>query len=389
MPKISVILTSFNHEKYICEAIDSVLNQTFIDFELIILDDCSSDNSWDLITKYTDPRIKAFRSEVNNGCAIWLNKTIFEVACGEYIAIHHSDDVWVLDKLEKQVAFLVAHSKVGAVFTSVIPINELGMPLFDELNFYYSIFDQPNRSRHEWLRFFFLSGNALCHPSVLIRKHCYIDCGAYRDMLAQLTDFDMWIRLCAKYEIHVLEDPLVKFRILDNGMNTSGNRPEARIRCSNESYKLLQQYRSILIQDNIFKIFPDFISYDRGKDTDLEYVLARVCLESDDYFLRNLLAIDILFDILNDPSHRQAVDKIYGFSPRDFIEITGRLDLFSREETLNLRSSITERDRIIEEVHITVQEKDLLIEEFKTLMQSRSWRLTKPFRSLSKLLRAV
>ena len=64
MPKVSVILTSFNHAKYICEAIESTLNQTFTDFELIILDDCSSDNSWDLINQYTDPRIKAFRSEV-------------------------------------------------------------------------------------------------------------------------------------------------------------------------------------------------------------------------------------------------------------------------------------------------------------------------------------
>ncbi|MDD1605895.1 MAG: glycosyltransferase, partial [Methylococcaceae bacterium] len=74
MPKISVILTSFNHEKYIQEAIDSVLNQTFTDFELIIWDDASTDNSWDLINQYSDPRIKAFRNDVQKR-GIWgINK---------------------------------------------------------------------------------------------------------------------------------------------------------------------------------------------------------------------------------------------------------------------------------------------------------------------------
>jgi len=414
MPKVSVILSSFNHAKYIREAIESILNQTFNDFELIIWDDCSSDNSWDLITQYTDPRIKAFRNEVNIGGAIWINKAIFEVVCGKYIAIHHSDDVWELDKLKKQVDFLEANSSIGAVFSNAQPIDQRGMPLTDESHFYYNIFGQPNRSRHEWLSYFFLNGNALCHPSVLIRKQCYVDCGAYRDILAQLTDFDMWIRLCIKYEIHVIGDRLVKFRILDSEMNASGNRPETRIRSANEHYKVLQQYRSLSRKDEIFKIFPDFISYDRGEDTDPEYVLARVCLESGDFFLRKLLAIDILFDILNNPSRRQAIEKIYGFSSNDFVAITGRYDLFSREENLKLRSAITERDRKIEEVHITLQEKERQIEEVhinlqekerqieevhnafrevqkmnEMIMQSHSMRLTKPFRNLSNLVRRL
>ena len=103
MPKVSVILTSFNHSKYIREAIESTLNQTFADFELIILDDCSSDNSWDLINQYTDPRISAFRSERPGEVVGRLNKAISELASGEYIAIHHSDDAWGLNKLQVQV----------------------------------------------------------------------------------------------------------------------------------------------------------------------------------------------------------------------------------------------------------------------------------------------
>ena len=127
MPKVSVILTSYNHEKYICEAIESALDQTFSDFELIIIDDCSSDHSWDLINQYSDSRIKAHRNEVNDGGVVGVNRAISEWTRGEYIAIHHSDDVWELDKLEKQVAFLDAHADIGAVFTDAFPIAEDGV----------------------------------------------------------------------------------------------------------------------------------------------------------------------------------------------------------------------------------------------------------------------
>ena len=129
MPKVTVILTSFNHEKYIREAIDSVLNQTFTDFELIILDDGSSDNSWHLINQYSDSRIKACCSLVNVGGVVGVNKAISEQATGKYIAIHHSDDIWELDKLEKQVVYLEAHSEIGAVFTWVQIIDEHGVKL--------------------------------------------------------------------------------------------------------------------------------------------------------------------------------------------------------------------------------------------------------------------
>lgn len=378
MAKVSVILTSFNHAKYICEAIDSIINQTFSDFELIILDDVSSDNSWDLIKQYTDPRIKAFQSGGKGEVTERLNNAIYELATGEYIAIHHSDDVWELDKLEKQVDFLDANSNIGAVFSNALPIDQRGMPLTDEAHFYYNIFSQPNRSRYEWLRYFFLIGNALCHPSVLIRKQCYLDCGVYSEILGQLPDFDMWIRLCARFEIYVMEERLIKFRILDNEMNTSGSRPVTRIRSANEHYKLLQQYRSLSRKDNIFKIFPDFISYDRGEYTDPEYVLARVCLASEDFFARKLLAIDILFDILNNPSRRQAIEKIYGFSANDFIDITGQNDLFLREEILKLRSDITKRDEKINEAHIA--ERDQAIRNFTEIRGSVSWKLTAPLR---------
>jgi glycosyltransferase involved in cell wall biosynthesis len=163
-------------------------------------------------------------------------------------------------------------------------------------------------------------------------------------MLAQMPDFDMWIRLCSQYEIHIMEERLIKFRIMDGEMNTSGNRLVNHIRSANEYYKLLQMYRTLLKKDDIFKTFPDFTSYDRGEDTDAEYVLARVCLETEDFFLRQLLAIEILFDVLNNPARRQHIEQVYNFSYKDFIVLTGQCDIFFREEIQEL---VNERDEII------------------------------------------
>ena len=196
IPKVTVILTSFNHAKYIGEAIESVLAQTFTDFELIIWDDASEDNSWEIINRYSDSRILKFRNETTMRGIYNINKAISEVAKGRYIAIHHSDDIWVPEKLEKQLGFLKNNPKYGAVFTKVMAISDSGEVVDDPDNYYASIFDQDNRSRHEWLNHFFTKGNVLCHPSVLIDKKCYEACGLYRYGLAQMGDFDMWVRLC-------------------------------------------------------------------------------------------------------------------------------------------------------------------------------------------------
>ena len=369
MPRVFVILTSFNHGKYLREAIDSVLNQTFADFELIVWDDASSDNSWDIIASYTDPRIKAFRNDEQKR-GIWgINKSITEVATGEYIAIHHSDDVWELDKLEKQVAFLDSHPEMGAVFSDVAAIGEAGAPLADAGHFYFNIFKQPNRTRHEWLRHFFLHGNALCHPSVLIRKRCYSDCGLYRFGLAQLPDFDMWVRLCLKYDIHVLSDKLVKFRVRNNEANASGSRPDSRIRHRFEYYKLLQNYRLLSTADDLIKVFPSAQAYFRGEDTDIDFALAMVAVKEHPFHFAQLFGLDLLFEAISDQDRAAHIKRLYGFDRKDFIALTGQCDVFAEETVAERDRQIAERDRQIE-----------------MIVNSRSWKLTRPLRFIVRVI---
>ena len=420
MPKVSVILTSYNHDKFICEAIDSVLNQSFRDFELIIWDDASSDNSWNLINQYSDSRIKAFRNEEQKR-GIWgINKAISEVATGEYIAIHHSDDVWERDKLEKQAAFLEAHSEVGAVFTNALAIGEDNLPLADKNHFYSNIFDQPNRTRHEWLRFFFSRGNALCHPSVLIRKSCYEYCGLYRFGLAQVGDFDMWIRLCLKYEIYVMPEKLVRFRVRSNEANTSGNRPETRIRGDYEFYKLLLSYRTIKKFDELVKVFPGAQKYHRNKETDIDFALAMIALEEKPFIFTQLFGLDILFEAIVDPKRSAKIKRLYDFDYKSFISLTAQHDVLSREAKENLLRTLTERDGQIVYLNQAVAERNVQIVELKqtiavrdkqidslkaelstaadslsnaeeritAMINSRSWRITAGFRRIASKARS-
>jgi glycosyltransferase involved in cell wall biosynthesis len=341
MPKISVILTSYNHEKFLPYAIESVLNQTIDDFELIIWDDCSSDKSWEIIKGYSDTRIKCHRNHERKRSIFGINKSIKELSTGSYIAIHHSDDIWHPDKLRQQLEAFDSNPHLGAVFTNALAINETGLPLEDKKHFYQNIFDQPNRTRFEWLNFFFTKANALCHPSVLIRKQCYLDCGAYRHGLAQLTDFDMWIRLCMKYEIYVLNDKLIKFRVLNNNANTSGARPETIARFKFEFFKLLDNFKNIDSIEDLIKIFPVLISrFPIKKEDSLNsqiitkfdvlFLLAFAALNESKNKMLRLFGLGILYDLIGNSESAKVINKNYNFDYQKFIALTGDYDLFVR-----------------------------------------------------------
>ncbi len=370
MPKVSVILTSFNHAKYIREAIDSALNQTFTDFELLILDDCSSDNSWNLIYQYSDPRIKAFRNEVNKGPVYGINKAISEVATGEYIAIHHSDDIWELDKLEQQVEYLDTHHEIGATFTQVQVIDENGAPFAEEGHFYLHVFEQPNRSRHEWLNHFFFHGNVLCHPSVLIRKACYFEVGMYDRRFGQIPDFEMWVRLCMKYNIHILEKPLTRFRVRANEMNQSGNRPEAHIRGAVEYQQLLRTYLAIPSEEMLFAIFPDMCQIAVPSGNHIPFLVARFAAEHGGYSYQ-AFGINALYELMRDAATVQKLELKYGFSYPDLIHLTGEKDAFRMAEMASLHQAVAS-----------------LKNEIVRIKSTHSWRITAPLRKVANFFRA-
>lgn len=326
MPKVSVIIPSFNHEKYVAMAIQSVLQQSFQDFEIIITDDASSDGTVNEIKKFNDPRIKLFIFERNTGAAFAYTKCV-EESRGEYISVLNSDDCYLPQKLEKQVKFLEEHPDIWAVFGNAEIINDKGLEFKDKEHFYYKIFAQPNRTRFEWLNYFFYNGNCLCHPSILARKECYEKIAPADPRYAQLGDFHRWIRICFKHEIYVMPEKLVKFRVLNNEANASGSRPETNRRLCFEFPQILRNYLEIKTVEEFLRIFPEALEYyDRFDEDIIPFYIAMLSLKRGKKSIHNKFALNVLFELLGNNKAAEKIERLYNFRYSDFVKLTGKAE---------------------------------------------------------------
>lgn len=357
MPKVTIFMSSYNHARYLRESINSVLNQTFEDYELFIVDDASTDDSWSIIQEYTDARIHAMRNAENRNDKAVMRQVINELASGEYFAVHHSDNLWEPGKLQAQVNFLDSNSDFGAVFTRVLRIDETGSPLRVERP---SSNRTINRSRHEWLNYFFYQGNAFCHPSILIRRNCYRVCGSYRDGFAQIPDLDMWVRLCLKYPIQVLPEKLVRYRVPTDAINISANNPKTRIRKRYEKLKMLENYLLLSDRQEMLAVFPEAARYDTPQGFDSAYALARLSLNAPDQVVTRLFGLNILYDILGDPVRAKKIFDLYGFTHKDFTALSAANDIFSTEqlyvlesELISSRQNVHSLTRELREIHLS------------------------------------
>lgn len=318
MPKITVWLTSYNHGQFISKTIESILNQTFRDFELIIVDDCSTDNSWKIIQEYAqhDKRIRPIRHEKNMGGS-QLDDSL-DLINGEYIAIAHSDDVWDLTKLEKQFNFLSNNKSYVACFTHVDLIDEKDN-IFDNSNHhYFNVFNQPNRNRYEWLRYFFDNGNCLCHPSILIRKKLYYNERIKPIGYHSFPDFYRWIKICTKYEIYVLQEKLTYFRIRENGeIQDSGESDTKYKQIYTEEFLLVKEYYNLKEKDAIINVFPESKKYFLHDDYVPEFIISKMLLLSQKNPYQ-LVALEKLFELLNNKEKSQKIYELYNYDNKQF-----------------------------------------------------------------------
>src|SRR5688572_18270614 len=325
-PTVSVIIPSYNHEEFIGECIQSVLDQTFQDFEIVITDDASSDRTIEIVEGFDDARIKLFKYSKNQGASIAANNCINR-SKGKYIAMLSSDDVWYPEKLEIQVKYLDEHPEIGAVFGKVDWVDETGQ-IIQSKNFPYAdVFDVKNRSRLEWLRHFFYKGNCLCHPCSLLRRECYAEVGMLNLSFANIPDFDLWIRMCLHYEIHVLDRKLIRFRRMTDEGNASGDTNTSRVRNRFEHRHVLHHYLEITNPDEFLRVFPEAAQYGNVTTDVIPFFLAHLAIESGVDFMA-LWGLDLLYSLLQDKGMAQILQKDLNFTHRDFIELSGKCDPF-------------------------------------------------------------
>ena len=206
-------------------------------------------------------------------------------------------------------------------------IDERGTPFADQAHSYVHVFEQPNRSRHEWLNFFFFHGNALCHPSVLVRKAFFDRYGLYGRGFTLLTDLDAWVRLCLHYEIHVLQEELVQFRLLDGNVNASTT-PDSPVRGAFERLQVARNYLQVTDFDQMAAIFPQARQYTQRDTFDARFVLAMMAMQVQNSEPMRLFGLELLFEALRDPPRAARLREVYGFDLLHFHEMKGAKVIF-------------------------------------------------------------
>ncbi|WP_242922468.1 glycosyltransferase family 2 protein [Pontibacter liquoris] len=203
-PRITVLMPVYDAAKFLREAIDSMLQQTFTDFELLILDDGSRDESVAIVQSYTDPRIRFYQNEQNLGISPTLNKGI-ELAAAPYIARMDADDISYPDRLQKQYDYLLAHPDCAMVSSLVRVISEDGkfirQDVFESAYYYY------NLTFICWIY----------HPTVMYRKDAVQEVGMYT--AAYSEDFELFWQLSRKYKIYNLPEVLLDYRVTDQSLH--------------------------------------------------------------------------------------------------------------------------------------------------------------------------
>ncbi len=195
----------YNAEKFLREAIDSVLNQSYGDFEFIILNDGSKDSSLEIINSYTDPRIKLIHNPINLGYCTKLNEGL-KAASGKYIARMDNDDVSMPERFEKEVTFLDKNPEFGLCCCNAMVIDEYGNVINPQM---FPIDIAPLEWQMIWT-------NPIAHPTVMYRK-ALVDKYQwnYEQEMYPADDYSLWCKMAESTRLHRLSEVLFKYRILN------------------------------------------------------------------------------------------------------------------------------------------------------------------------------
>lgn len=204
MPLVTVLMPVYNAEKFLGEAIDSILNQTFSDFEFLIVDDASTDSSLSIINSYNDHRIKLVCNEENMGISATLNKGI-ALSSTELIARMDADDISYPERLQKQYAYFIEHPDCALLSCWTRIIKEDKQPFHTE----------EFRSRYYYYNMTFDCW--MYHPTVMYKRTAVLNAGGYQSPYAE--DFDLFWHMMRKYKVDNLEQVLLDYRITSQSLH--------------------------------------------------------------------------------------------------------------------------------------------------------------------------
>lgn len=237
MEKISVIIPTYNRADKIEKSIQSVLNQTYEQIEVIIVDDGSTDNTQEIVQAMDDNRIRYIRCDKNGGAALARNIGVSE-ASAELIAFHDSDDCWRPKKLEKQMDYWKKHPEYSMIYSQYLWHFEDGNEGVTPSDNFGGQFEGDIFKD-------LLVRNTIGAPTMLIKKDCFLEAGGFDTELKCLEDWEFAIRFARRYMIGYVKEALVDVYLLEGGVSSGSGFYYCRC-------KMIADYKDVLIQNGLF-----------------------------------------------------------------------------------------------------------------------------------------
>ena len=320
MTKISIILIFYNDAKYLAKSIESLLNQTYKTFELIMLDNGSSDGSYDIAHKYEqqDSRIKIIRAKDNYHNIASNFKKLLDLSTGQYVKFFCADDIMLPNCLSQQFEILQKNKKYIACFANMQYIDDNGKTLKQSYN---SI---VKNNRYEYLNHIFYSYQSFAFPTAMIKKSVLTN-KMLDPRLMHFFDVKLWINLLKQGEIFVINEKLVEYRLRKNQGNVS-NISENNKRLRSYIFEVHLLYSEFFQISNIsqyLKIFPETKNYiekiDPKNDQDLLPFITAILLYNSDNFkpfhfsLHRNIALLKIFEIIQNETIMSKIEEKFGF----------------------------------------------------------------------------
>lgn len=322
-PKVSVVLITYNQQDYVGKTIESVLNQSYQNFEIIIADDSSTDETAKVIKSYKDKRIKYVKTDYNIGLNGNLNLAVSKASC-DIVAWIDGGDILRKNYLERIVECFEKMSDIDVLHSELCAIDKDDEYIKGQNEYFYYV---PNRTNEENLYIAFMDSNILQSPGMAMRKKVVETIFPLSYSFVNTQDYVMHIDILANgFKSYVLDDILVDYRVFNDGTNISLNNSTAHKREKAEIALLMDYFlkiKDIKLLKRVFKNEIQRANLEPFDDT-IPFFLGQMALRSSHYH-RQEWGYHTIMKFLSDKKNFDIVYKRYGFAFRDYLNLINHI----------------------------------------------------------------
>ena len=313
-PLVSIAATTYNHERYIARTVESALNQTYSNVEVVVVDDGSTDRTPEVISAIKDPRL-VFIRQANRGPSTAMNRALARCS-GRYVALLAGDDVCASVRVQRQLEEYVK-GPTRVLFSDVTFIDDAGNPLSGG-HFAAASFRTFAGNQAEIVERLFFSGNFLNAITCFTETDLLRTGRTFDPVLYQLQDYSMWIQLAKRYPFQYIPEPLTHYRIRSDGQNLSYPSQAAVRQNTLELYLVMQQFFSEMPDELFVQAFGRHLQRPPLQSSvEVRCEQAFLLLQLNRPFIP-LLGLQRLRELLNDPVGAETLERKYNFTSATF-----------------------------------------------------------------------